>query len=117
MLRRIPGRHIIFDQNLGRHRPTSAAFYDDKDDAPMSVYRRNVIDAAGGNVERVMVGHEGYGLVGISAGHLRTRDQTVHSDPLPTESAHAVVCGQKTDSNRRFFAQQAAWVIGPPAQV
>ena len=80
----------------------------------MSVYRRKVIDATGGNVERVMVGHMGYGLAGLSAGDLRSRDQTVHSDPLESEPAHAVVCGPKTYSNRKFFYRQSTWVIAPP---
>lgn len=118
MLRRIPRLLIVPDENRteGR-RPSSAAFKDGRDDAPMSVYRRDLIDATGGNVARVMVGHESYGLVGINAGYFRARDQTVHSDPLLAEPAHTVVCGLKTDSNRRFFARQAVWVIQPPAQV
>ena len=115
MLRRIPPYHIFFDENLGKARPSSAAFDDGKDGAPMSVYRRDVMEATGGKIRRVMVGHEGYGLVGINARHFRARDQTVHSDPLPTEAAHALVCGRKTPSSRRFFAHCAFWVIAPPA--
>jgi hypothetical protein len=44
LLRRIPPRHICFDENLGRHRPSSAAFEDDEDGDPMSVYRHDIID-------------------------------------------------------------------------
>jgi len=116
MLRRIPPWHVVPDENKPKgRRPSSAAFEDDKDGAPMSVYRRDLLDATGGTVQRVMVGHEGYALVGLYALQLRSRDQTIHSDPLPKEAAHAVVCGPKTDSNRRFFARQAFWVIEPPA--
>jgi hypothetical protein len=114
MLRRIPPWHIVADANSGFRRPSSAAFEDDNDGSPMSMYRRTVIDATGGNIERVMVGHLGYGLVGVSAGDLRSRDQTIHSDPLPEEPSHAVVCGPKTDSNRKFFYRRSVWVIMPP---
>ena len=81
MLRRIPPWHVVPDANAGGSRPSSAAFEDDDDGSPMSVYRRTVIEATGGNIDRVMVGHVGYGLAGINAGDLRSRDQTIHSDP------------------------------------
>ena len=80
----------------------------------MSVYRRDVIDGEGGQPTRVMVGHEGYGLVSIRAGEARSNNQTVCSDPLPDESAHAVVCGPKPHSVRRRFARNADWVVKPP---
>ena len=95
LLRRIPDRHCYFDGNLGRMRPSSAAFVDDRDGDPMSVYRKDVIDAEGGDVGRVLIGHEGYALAGITAGLVRSREHTVFSDPLPTESSHAKVCGPK----------------------
>lgn len=116
MLRRIPPWHIVPDANSGGRRPSSAAFEDDDDGAPMSMYRRTVIDATGGNFKRVMVGHIGYGLVGLSAGDLRGRDQTVHSDPLEDEPAHAVICGPKTDGNRKFFYRRSVWVVAPPEE-
>lgn len=114
MLRRVPPIHFVPNENVGGVRPSSAAFEDDSDGSPMSMYRRTVIDATGGNVERVMVGHIGYGLAGLRAGDLRARDQTVHSDPLEGEPAHAVVCGRKTNGNRKFFYRQSVWVIPPP---
>jgi hypothetical protein len=114
MLRRIPPWHVVPDGNVGGSRPSSAAFEDDDDGSPMSMYRRTVIEASGGNIDRVMVGHVGYGLAGINAGDLRSRDQTIHSDHLPAEPAHAVVCGPKTDSNRKHFYRRSVWVIRPP---
>ncbi len=80
----------------------------------MSVYRRDVIESEGGDVRRVMKGHKGYALVSLTAGQVRSRGQTVCSDPLPEESSHAVVCGPKTDSTRRWFARNALWVVAPP---
>jgi len=79
----------------------------------MSVYRRDVIEAEGGSVMRVMEGHNGYFLASITANDARKKGQTVHSDPLPDESSHAVVCGPKSEATRRWFARQAQWVIAP----
>lgn len=114
LLRRIPHWHFYFDPKLGLKRPRSAAFEDDKDGDPMSVYRRDVIDAGNSTVQRVMIGHEGYGLVGLSAAQFRAKNQTVFPDPLPEESSHAKICGPKPESTRRWFAKQATWVIAPP---
>ena len=80
----------------------------------MSVYRQEVIEVEGGEPNRVLANHPGFGLVSISAGRVRSRDQTVHSDPLPEESSHAVVCGPKQKSTRKSFARQAEWVVAPP---
>jgi hypothetical protein len=115
LMRRVPPRHFCFDRNLGRWRPSSAAFEDDDDGDPMSVYRRDIIAAEGGPIQRVMAGHEGYGLAPLTAGQVRSKEQTVHPDPLPAESSHTHICGEKPRPTRRWFAQQAEWVIPPPA--
>ena len=80
----------------------------------MSVYREDIIISEQGTVERVMFGHEEYGLVALTAGQFRSRQQTIFSDRLPEESSHTKVCGPKTDSNRRWFAKQAEWTTPPP---
>jgi hypothetical protein len=107
--------HFYFDQRLKRMRPSSAAFEDDADGDPMSVYRNDVIDSEGGEVQRVMTGHQGFALAGLTAGKFRSKGQTVHPDPLPEESSHCKACGSKPESVRRWFAREAAWVIPPPA--
>ena len=114
LLRRIPSWHFYFDQRLGKMRPRSAAFEDDADGDPMSVYRRDVIEAECAAVRRVMIGHEGFALVSLTAGQLRSKQQSVFPDPLPDESSHAKICGPKTEGTRRWFAKQAEWVIAPP---
>ena len=114
LLRRIAKWHFVRDGNDGRFRPSTAAFEDDRDGDPMSVYRSDVIEAEGGRQKRVMVGHPDFGLVSITAGLVRQQHQTVHSDPLPEESAHAKVCGPKSRATRRFFVRRCAWVIAPP---
>ena len=116
VLRRIPPWHFHFDKNLNRWRPTSAAFQDDDDGDPMSVYRRDVIESEGGDARRVMTGHEDYALAALTAGQVRSKNQTVFPDPLPEESSHAEICGPKPKSIMRWFARQAAWVIPPPRE-
>jgi hypothetical protein len=54
--RRIPPWHFYYDERLGRMRPGSAAFEDDTDGDPMSMYRTDVIESEGASVHRVMVG-------------------------------------------------------------
>ncbi len=78
----------------------------------MSVYRQDVIE--GGEPGRVLANHESFGLASISAGHVRSRDQTVHADPVPEEPSHATVCGPKPKSTRKWFARQSEWVVAPP---
>lgn len=114
LLRRIPPWHFYFDARLNRMRPSTAAFEDDADGDPMSVYRRDIIHAEGGTVARVLVGHEGFAVVSLTAGQVRSKDQTVFPDPLPEESSHAKVCGPKPRSTRHWFATQAEWIIAPP---
>ena len=114
LLRRIPPWHFFNDPKLQRMRPSSAAFEDDDDGAPTSVYRRDIIDSEGGVVDRLMIGHERFGLVSLTAGQFRSRRQTISPDPLPEETAHTVVCGPKTDGARRWFTKQAEWVVLPP---
>ena len=79
----------------------------------MSVYRQDVIEAEGGVPNRVLANHPDFGLVSISAGQVRSKDQTVRADPVPEESSHTTVCGPKSKSTRRWFARQAQWVVEP----
>ena len=113
LLRRIPPWHFFFDQNLNKVRPSSAAFEDDNDGDPMSVYRRDIIEAEGDDIDRVMADHAGFALAALTAGQFRSREQTVYSDPLPEESAHAKICGLKTKGTLRWFAKNAHWLIHP----
>lgn len=108
--RRIPPRHVYFEENLGRIRPSKAAFEDDGDGSPMSV----VLAAESAGPAAVLVGHPTYALAAITAGLARACGQRVARDPVPGEPAHAVVIGRKTDSLRRRFAREARWVVPPP---
>ena len=114
LLRRVPPKHFYLDENLGRLRPSSAAFEDDSDGDPMSVYRQDIIEAEGDTTRRVMHGHEEYALASLTAGQVRSKDQTVHPDPLPGESSHTQICGTKHKKTCRWFAMNSEWVIAPP---
>lgn len=116
LLRRIPERHVYYDDNLQRFRPSSAAFEDDGDRDPMSVYLSNVLVSEGRDPATVLRGHSGYSLASITAGLAREHKQTVHPDPLRNETAHAVVCGVKKKAVKRMFAVNASWVVEPPAK-
>ena len=116
LLRRVPRRHFFWDENLGRTRPSSAAFEDDTDREPMSVYRRNILEVESGGVARVMMGHEGFALAGLAASEFRVQGQSIHPEPVPDEPAHTVVCGDKPERVRKLFAKRALWVIEPPEQ-
>ena len=85
----------------------------------MSVYLSSVLTAEARGPLTVLAGHEGYSLASITAGLARSRDQTVHPDPLPEETAHAVVCGDKgknkSSAPKKKFAKEAEWFqLNPP---
>lgn len=113
LCRRVPPWHFFLDENLGRVRPSSAAFEDDDDGDPMSVYLFGVVQAEQRSAESLLNGHAGYALSGLTAGLAREHRQTVHPDGRG-DSAHAVVCGPKTDRTRRNFARSSHWVVPPP---
>jgi hypothetical protein len=117
LLRRIPPHHFFWDENTGLIRPSSAAFEDDDDEDPMSVYLSTVLASEQREAASVLVGHDGYALASITAGLAREKKQTVHPDPLPEESSHTVVCGDKRSGNKKsakkVFAHSARWVVAP----
>lgn len=113
LLRRIPPWHFIRDENIGGLRPSSAAFDDDGDGHPMSVYLSGVMQNENRPSASVLHGNEGFALAGILAGLARDNRQSIHPDG-DGDSAHAVVCGPKSQSTRRRFARQSHWVVPPP---
>ncbi|MGH9840415.1 MAG: hypothetical protein ACREEM_16675 [Blastocatellia bacterium] len=110
--RRIPPWHFILDENLGDIRPSSAAFDDDPDGAPMSAYLAEECKEP----QIVLVNHDGFGLVAITAKLARECNQLIARQPVPGPPGHIVVVGKKTDSVRKKLARAAAknWVVRPP---
>lgn len=109
--RRVPPWHFFFDDNLGRDRPSSAAFDDDPDGHPMSV----ILASETAGPESVLEGHEGFALAGLTVREVRSCGLGVIRDPLPKEPAHALVVGRKTKSVRSRLARAASWVVSPPS--
>ena len=107
-----PGVHIIWDNNLGRWRPTSAAFRDHKNGSPMSVVLGDILVELGRTPDDVLDGHVGLALAVITAGLARQNNQGVVKDPLPEEPAHAHVVGEKKKASRAM-AKAAGWVVDP----
>ncbi len=109
--RRVPPNFYVPDERLGRSRPSSMAFENSRDGSPMSV----VLASEARSVEAVLQGHEGYGLVAITAGLARACGQVVTRDPLPEEPAHALVAGAKTSAVKKRFAREARTIVEPSA--
>lgn len=114
MLRRIPPWHFVGDPQTGRSRPSSAAFEDDEDGHPMSIYRRNVIENEGGSVDRVMGGHDGFGLVSLTLSSYATVSKQTILTRSPARQPTRLLVVPKRMGIGKFFARPALWVIQPP---
>ncbi|MFW6169793.1 MAG: hypothetical protein ACODAD_04825 [Planctomycetota bacterium] len=111
--RRIAPQQVIYDENLGRHRPTSDAFQNHRNGSPMSVVLGQDVLDAGRNPESVLEGHEEFSLAAITAGLAREKEQGIQRAPLPEEPAHAEVFGKKTKSVQKAFSKASQWVVPP----
>jgi hypothetical protein len=110
LLRRVRPGWIIPDHNRGRWRPSKAAFQNSDDGSPMSVHLASVLQAAGLPLTAALAGHDGYGLVSLTAGLVRSLGQIVVRDPLPNDPAHGLVVGNKTESRRKNMMEGCEWV-------
>ena len=72
-----------------------------------------VIASEAGEPSVVLAGHEGYGLVAVKAGIVRSCGQIVVRDPLPGAPWHALVIGNKTHAVRSQLAKAVEWVKLP----
>jgi hypothetical protein len=111
--RRIHPTQIIDDDNQRRTRPTPAAFTDSTNGSPMSV----VIAAECDGPDRVLAGHERYGLASFKAQVARESGLGIVRDPLPDQPAHALVFGPKSKKVQSQLAKAAEWVVLPPNPV
>lgn len=112
--RRVPDwpDFIVKDKSDERiRRVSSAAFDDDVDGDPMSVFVARMT-----TVEVVLSGHEGFGVVEFTAGFVRRPPlgQVVFLAEVDEQPGHAKVAGRKTSGVRRAFARSARWVRRPP---
>lgn len=111
--RRVPPWHFVFDENLGRRRPSSAAFENHPNGTPMSILIASLVVESGRQPVSVLSGHDGFALAQFKAGLARSQRQGVAKEPLPDEPAHGVVFGAKTNSVKKALSRGADWVIPP----
>jgi hypothetical protein len=123
LLRRVHPSQIVPDANRGGFRPSSAAFDDDDDGHPMSVYLDSVMEQLGLDHSRVLDDHPPtFGVAGIAAGACRDESQVVVRDPEPGEPAHtcdpahAVVAGPKGRKLRPRTWKHAVWWLVEPEE-
>ena len=109
LLRRIHPEQWIYDGKLGRRRPTSAAFQD----VELSVDLATSFEQRGVPVTQPLIGHPGFLLSSVTAGTMRANAQAVVRDPLPDNTAHALVVGKKTQRIQRNLAISALWIVPP----
>jgi len=110
--RRIPPWHFVPDENRGGVRPSSAAFENDPDGNPMSVFVAELVRVAGKDEKDVLTGLKDFALASVTAGFAREQSQSVALEPADFPG-HAVVFGKKPKSVSRAFAKSAKWVVAP----
>lgn len=105
--RRIPPWHFQPLENGGK-RPSTAAFDDDPDGSSMSVD----VDEGQGWMGTLQ-GHDGFGLVELTVGYLRSLGFDVVPKAVEGNPHHAEVVGKKTDGKKRKMMKSARWVFVP----
>lgn len=111
VLRRISERAYIFDENLGRLRPSSQAFLQNGPEGLVSVYLESETTHSAVAAE----GPEPY-LAAITAGELRELGLGIVRDPSSGGPGHCEITGRKTRGILNRIARQAQWVpeYAPP---
>ncbi len=90
--RRFISRHYIRDDNLGRMRPSSAAFERRSDEAHASCYIESLLRAHELKPEDVLYKHEALGLLYSPVECLRKHERDAAPDPEGIDSDHAHKC-------------------------
>jgi hypothetical protein len=114
LLRRVNPNWIVFDNNLGRCRPSTQCFKGQD----LSVYRESLLTNSTDILEEK---HPGWGLIKFTTGLARQLKQLVvpdaEIDPMwpgdPCIHAHALVCGKKPGSTCDEFARNSQWIRMP----
>jgi hypothetical protein len=106
LLRRIRADQVIDDANLGKRRPSSAAFKDPE----LSVDAEPILKANGLDWRSTLQGYPGYSLVNVDAGHARAKGLAVIPKPENGKPAHTEVVGRKTQGIANYLVANASWV-------
>jgi hypothetical protein len=117
LLRRIIPEWIVADENNNSKRVSSQAFCNsstgDGTEDGMSVFLEPVLIEEARGTDSVLKGYESNALIAMTAGWVRSWQQWVIRDPLPDESSHAQVMGEKNSNTRRKLARSYEWVRLP----
>ena len=109
--RRVPNwpHWTIFDENLGRLRPSSIAFEDHRNGTAMSAF----LEDHGNTIAEVLNGHESFGLAAIKVGLVRSQGLKIFHAPLPSLPSHVEVHGPKPKRVMSALAKAAVWLVEP----
>lgn len=105
--RRIGPKWWIFDENSGLWRPSSAAFQNMTDTEAVSMTLASEVN----DPSTFLAGHEGYGLVSLTAGAVRECHQIIVRAPENGTPGHVHVIGKKNKAIQRRLAAQARIVV------
>lgn len=114
--RRIHPKQIIFDESLGKIRPSSAAFKDSTNGTPMSVLSARLVSRSGRDEFSVLRPFPAEALAAFTAGFARSQQQGIELAPLENEPAHAHVFGSKEKRVRNEFAKRSIWAVEPDSK-
>lgn len=117
LLRRIHPNNVAWDTNPLR--PSSAAFTNTKDTLKMSVYIEEDLAKNGLGAEAALEDKSDHGLVGFTAGFVRSLGQrVVRAEGEGKPPGHANVVGVKDRKKKEAFhgplTRAAQWVVQPP---
>lgn len=107
LYRRIHPEQVVWDDNTGRLRPTTAAFRD----LEMSVNLGDDLAREGLSPDFAVRNHPRHHLAALTAGLARTEDQAVYRDHLPDDPTHGGVAGPKPKPRRTRFANSSRWAV------
>jgi hypothetical protein len=114
LLRRAYPDAIRFDEKLQCYTISSAVFADrNTDGMEVSVNLESVLKEYNLPPESILAGHEGFGLIALTAGNARSCQQIVYRDPLENNPSHALIVGNKTRSLKRKMASLSIIISNP----
>lgn len=106
LYRRVHPSQAVFDEKIGEHRPSSAAFKDHPNGSPMSVNLLCVMqDLNVDPVSYTLSDFPNYYLAIIECGFTRSLNQAIAHEPLQDNHAHGVVFGEKPKKLCRKLAK------------
>lgn len=116
--RRVPPEFTVYDQNLGRRRPSSQAFQNYRDSRTrvhnaFSVCISCDAEELGAGPRDLIALHPGYGVASFSAELARRLEQGVIRVPQEGEIAHGHVVGDKPKRTMKAFAAGSVFLVEP----